>query len=233
MRKNTRRGRRKTKTFNDPIPKTSSLEEFQELYSGKANRKVMKKTTIFTEDEASSFLYFVISGKVKIYTTNKDGKEFIRQIYKKGDFFGYLSLLDKECRYRETATAIEDSEIAMIPKEDFYTLLYSNNEASMRFIQLLTNNLADAQKKLLNMAYSSAKRRVVEALLFLYQKYKNDKEGNHSFPFHRENISAIAGIALESTSRNLKSLKDEGLIETSRLGNIRIIDLKKLEDLIR
>ncbi len=219
------------KGLNDFINQASALDELQNLHFEKTNRRVQRKSAVYMEGEMAHFLYFVITGKVKISQTNEEGKEFIRQIYKEGDFFGYLSLLDSDRKHKETATAIEDSEIALIPREDFFKLLYSSSDVSLKFIRFLTNNLADAQEKLLKLAYNSARKRVAEALLFLYKKYNAGKTADPSFPVHRENISAIAGISPESASRNLRDLKEEGLIEISQNGIIKILDLTRLQNL--
>ena len=66
---------------------------------------------------------------------------------------------------------MEDSEVALIPKNDFYQLLYSNNEVSLKFIKLITNNLLEAEDKLIKLAYDSARKKVAEAILYLHKKH--------------------------------------------------------------
>lgn len=118
-----------------------------------------------------------------------------------------------------------------MPKEDFFKLLLSNQDVSINFIKLLTNNYLDVEEKLLKLAYDSARKRVAEALIFVSKKYQNeDLKSDSSFSLLRENISALSGISPESVSRNLTDFKEEGLIESFR-GKIKIIDLKKLESI--
>ncbi len=135
-----------------------------------------------------------------------------------------------ESKYKESAVAIENSEIALVPQEDFFQLLYSNNEVSLKFIKFITNDLVQAEEKLIKLAYDSARKRVAEALIFIFKKYQIEENGESTFPAHRENISAIAGISPESVSRNLTDFKEEGLIETNN-GIIKILNLKKLTEL--
>ena len=108
-------------------------------------------------------------------------------------------------------------------------MLYSNNEVSIKFIKFITNNLLEAEDRLIKLAYDSARKKVAEALLFLHRKSQPISE-NGFFTVHRENLSSIAGIAPESISRNLTDFKDEGLIESAN-GAIKIINIKKLEAL--
>lgn len=206
-----------------------SFKDISLLSDSRVIKKIRKKDTIFMEGDSPLYLYFIVSGKVKLFKTNELGKEYITEIFKEGDFFGHTALLD-ESIHKESASAIDDIEIALIPKEDFYQLLHSNSEISIRFIKYISNNLAKSEEKLIKMAYDSARKRVSEALLFIYNKYQNNENTESSFPAFRENISAIAGISPESVSRNLTDFKEEGLIETCN-GIIKIVDIKKLEAL--
>jgi CRP/FNR family transcriptional regulator, polysaccharide utilization system transcription regulator len=190
-------------------------------------KKIKKKDMVFLEGETPSFLYYVASGKVKIFRTNDSGKDYITEIQKEGTFFGYISLLE-DTNHKESAMAMENSEIYLIPKQDFFHLLYSNREVAMQFIKFISVSLSEAEEKLLKLAYNSARKRVAEALLFVSKKYQVDGKNNMSFALLRENISALAGISPESVSRNLADFKDEGLIETD-YRNIKILDINKLE----
>ena len=179
------------------------------------------------DGDSPNFLYFVVSGKIKVFKSNEMGKEFIIDIYKEGDFLGYVALL-VDNKYRESAMAIENSEVALIPRQDFFQLLHSNHEVSMKFIKLMSSNFSDAEEKLLKLAYDSARKRVAEAIIFVSKKYEIEGKNDLSFALLRENISALSGISPESVSRNLTDFKKEGLIETCN-GSIKILNLKKLE----
>ncbi|MGZ3862121.1 MAG: response regulator [Bacteroidia bacterium] len=204
------------------------IQDINKLSGNRTIKKIGSKDFLFREGDTPNYLYFVISGQVKTFRTNESGKDYIMEISNAGDSLGYSALLN-ENNYKESAVAIEDSEIALIPKKDFFRLLYSNNEVSLKFIKFITNNLLEAEDRLIKLAYDSARKKVAEAILFLFRKSNINGE-NEFFPAHRENLSSIAGIAPESISRNLTDFKDEGLIE-SRNGTLRILNLKKLEAL--
>jgi len=218
-----------SQVLNDFVSVSHSMEDFNVLSHERTIKKIRKRGVIFMEGNTSQYLYYIVSGKVKTFRSNEEGKELIRQIYKEGDFFGYISLLNNDSQHKESATAIEKSEIALIPKQDFYQLLYSSNDVSLRFLKVLTSKFYDLEEKLLKLAYNSARKKVAEALLFVKQKYT--EEDTKPFPVYRENISAIAGISPESVSRNMKDFKVEGLIETFANGTVKILDQKRLENL--
>lgn len=188
-------------------------------------KKFRKKDIVFMEGDTSNQLCFIVAGKIKTYRTNEEGKEYITGIHKEGDFFGYLTLTDESIR-KETAMAIEDTEIAMLSKQDFLKLLSSNRELMMQFINFVTNNLDEAEQRLLKLAYNSARSRVAEALIFICKKYQA-KDGD-TIPLSRDNLSTLAGVSPESASRNLSDFRDEGLIETYH-GTVKICCMSKLE----
>lgn len=192
-------------------------------------KKLKKKEILFIEGDSAKYLYFLVSGKVKTYRTNEQGKEYITQVYKEKDFFGYSSLLEAN-KYEDTAEAIEDTEIASIAKQDFYQLLLSNNELYAKFIKFITSDLSETNDKLIKLAYNSARKRVAEAILYLATKYHEQLVNDISFSVCRDDISSISGVSPESVSRNLTDLRTERLIELQN-GLIKILDVKKLNDL--
>ena len=218
---------------NNPAetPQNNSSQTLEDLLNtgNRTIKKLRKKDMLFMEGDSSSYLYYVVSGKIKTFKTNEWGKDYITEIYKKGHYFGHIPLFE-QTPHRESASALENSEIALIPKDNFFKLLHANKNISLRFIKLISNSLVEAEEKLLKLAYNSARKRVAEALLFISKKYLVNGKDIISFSLNRENISALAGIAPESVSRNLTDLKEEGLICTDN-GSIIIHDLRKLEQI--
>jgi CRP-like cAMP-binding protein/CheY-like chemotaxis protein len=219
----------KLEEFDDLLNTAKATAGIDALSEKKTIKKVRKKDLLFMEGHSANFLYIIMSGKIKIFKSNEWGKEFIIDIYKQGDFLGYIALMENK-DHSESAMAIEDCEVALIHKDDFLKLFYSNNDVSLKFIKLISNNYFEMEERLLKLAYDSARKRVAEALLFVSKKYQKDDKHELSFSLLRENISAIAGISRESVSRNLTDFKEEGLIDGDN-GSIKILDFKKLKNL--
>jgi len=193
------------------------------------NRKInhyRKKELVYMEGNYPSGMYFINSGKVKTYKIHQHGKELIIDLLKEGDFFGYTSLLEGK-RYNESAQALEDSEIIYISKDDFFSLINNNREVARKFLHILTHNVTEQQEHLLQLAYSSVRKRVAEALLRLQQRYKEDGQQPFSIAFTREDLANIVGTATESLIRTLSDFKEEKLIEI-RDGKTYIIDEARL-----
>ena len=185
-----------------------------------------KKEVIYSEGQYPKGIYFLTKGKIKVFKTNEQGKEYITDLYKEGDFFGYSSLLEDR-KYTETATSLEDSSVCLIPKEEFFALIYKNSDVSRKFISLLSNNLKEKEEMLIKLAYNSVRKRVAEALTTLSLRYKKDNDSKFTIHISREDLANLAGTATETTIRTLSDFKEEGLISIER-GYISILNFESL-----
>jgi CRP-like cAMP-binding protein len=206
-----------------------SKDILESLTTDRDVNKYRKKQTVYNEGNRAARLFFIVKGKVKTFKSNDDGKELVVGLYTEGDFLGYVALLEGSS-YKETAEAMEDSELAIIPKTDFDELMNSNPQVAQKFIQLLAKNVADKEEHLLGLAYNSLRKKVADALMSLQRKYKTG-DGHFSINISRENLASIAGTATESLIRTLGDFRTEKLIDIKE-GNIIILNEKKLENLL-
>jgi len=212
--------------LNEFLDNVKGLEELKKLSNDRKFKVYKKKDTIYMEGGLANGIYFISKGKIKTHKSNSEGKEYIVDLYKEGDFFGYNTLFE-ESPYSETATVLEDAEVCMIPKHDFLSLLYNNREVSGKFIKMMANNIKDKEEKLLNLAYNSVRRRVADALVLLHDRYH--KEGKDPFTINitREDLSNLVGTATESLIRTLSDFREEGLIDLKG-SNITVISPEKI-----
>lgn len=213
-------------TLNGSSSKAQTLKEFEKLSGNKHVRLFKRKELIFMEGQGAFDLYHILSGEVKTYKVNYDGKELITGFHHAGDFLGYVSLLEGT-PHQETAEVRQDAEITTIPKHDFVEMVYSCKNIAREFIKILSNNLMEAESRLLDIAYQSVRQRVAKALL----KIHNTEDASNEkaiITITRRDISNLIGTATESLNRTLADFKDERLIEIRDEG-IRILEKTKLE----
>ncbi|MEO6282356.1 MAG: response regulator [Dyadobacter sp.] len=208
------------------MQEAKSFDMIIKLAEDKKVKFLRKKETIYTEGSYPSYVYFLQKGKVKAYKSNDNGKEYITDLYKEGDFFGYLDLLQGET-YQESAISLEKSEVAMIPKDDFFNLLQGNREVASKFIKMLSNEIKDREERLLQLAYNSVRKRVAQALVMLAQRYQDDHSKPFSMSITREDIASIVGTATETVIRTLSDFKDENLVEMKG-SLITVLEYEKL-----
>ena len=206
----------------------AGIGSLDSLKESNRTKKYSKKDTIYFEGDYPSFLYFIKSGKVKTSKMNEDGKDFVTGLYKEGDFIGYMALI-KEGSYDETASVLEDCELALIPREDFLNLLHSSKEVSGKFIKMLAGSVAEKQDELLNLAYDSVRKRVADALVKLASTYKKENNDQFSMSISRDDLAAIVGTATESVIRTLSEFKSDGYISIKG-SNITILQEDELKN---
>ncbi len=204
---------------------------FQELKDLSKKRKLKlykKKKFIFHEGGKTDVLYFLNGGRVKTYKTTDEGKEFITGIFQEGDFFGYMPLLGDKDTYADTAVAMDDAEVCLIPQQDFFKLIYSNRSIAGKFIKMLSNNLMDREEQLLQVSYHSVRQRVAEVLLKLSTPTEDHDELQLSIVLTREDLAGLIGTVKETVVRTLADFKDEGLITVDRK-KIVVLDRERLK----
>ena len=210
------------------INEARGYEELKKLSQDRKRKTLAKKALLFEEGDYPRYLYFVNQGKVKVFKTNEYGKEYIINIFTAGDFLGYVDLI-QDSNYTESAAALEDAELSLIPREDFLKLIYANRDVSARFIKMLANNIAEQEDQLLNLAYDSVRKRVATALLKVYDKYVEDGKSS-PLQILRDDLARIVGTAKESVIRMLTEFKDDGYIAIEE-GKISILAKEKLENM--
>lgn len=206
------------------INEARGYEELKKLSAERKIKSFKKREIVFEEGDYPRYLYFVQHGKVKLFKTNDDGKEYIINIYKEGEFFGYIDLI-KDSEYSESAAALQETELSLIPKDDFIQLMYGNRDVASQLIKMLANNITDQEQQLLNLAYNSVRRRVADAIIFL-----SEKEEKEDITILRDDLARIVGTAKESVIRMLTEFKMDGYIDIID-GVIHIRDKQKLKNL--
>ncbi|GAA4441155.1 hypothetical protein GCM10023091_25980 [Ravibacter arvi] len=205
------------------------VRHFQELRHLAENRRThtyKKKESIYNENTYPGGVYFLESGRAKARRINDLGKEYITELYKVGDFFGYADLI-KGNTYQDSVVALEDATVSFIPKHDFFKLLESDRNLSGKFIRMLSNEVKDREESLLKLAYNSVRKRVAEALVYLYEMYGKEGKDPFSVSMSREDIAGIVGTATETVIRTLSDFKDENLISLKG-SNITVLELERL-----
>jgi len=210
--------------------KVNGANMLSELIEGRNINKYKKKQIIYFDGNRPSKLFYIQKGKVKTFKTNDDGKELVVELFNKNDFLGYAALLEGTS-YKETAEAMEETEVAVIPKEDFDELIHHNVEVAQTFIKLLTKNIREKEEHLLGLAYNSLRKKVASALFQLDEKYNPDGNNDFTITISRENLATIAGTATESLIRTLTDFKKEGLIDMDH-GSIILRNKHKLQAIL-
>ncbi|WP_407429454.1 response regulator [Arcticibacter sp.] len=225
----------KGRTASDQTPFVDFLENINQaenidLITSRDVHHFKKRHILYNEGETPMFVYFVVEGKLKKFLINEDGKELITNMYTSGDIFGYKAIFD-DVPYVESVEVLEDADLILIPKADFIRLINTDRQIARRFIKLLAHNVIEKEEQLLNLAYSSLRKKVAKGIIDIIDKFQDEKNGKPAVHLSREDLSNMIGSAPESTIRTLKEFRMENLIDIAEDGSIRVLNEKKLRHL--
>lgn len=205
-----------------------SKESIDKIFEQKTaqyeTRRYYAKEYIYKASSKPHWLYVVVSGIVKLCKANEFGKEIITKIIRPGESFGYHAILDNHF-YEENAIALGDSEVRLIPAQDFVMMIHNDQDLSNYFVTEIIKNAKECQDQLLELAYSSVRKKVANALL----RYAGG-EDQSNIKVSRDDLAALAGTAKETLVRTLKDFKNEGLIAIEN-SIIDILDDRRLREM--
>ncbi|TJY67147.1 response regulator [Sphingobacterium alkalisoli] len=213
----------KNNEFKKLLSKTDGLTEFAQLINGHKNREFKKNQVIYYESDLGRGLYLVIEGRVKTIKLSEDGRELMTGMYVEGDYIG-INTFFSNTPYRDTATAMEDSKICIIPVEEMENILGLYPEVARKFIHLLSNDNREKEEQLLQLAYNSVRKKMASAILRLYRQ---QTVKNELLSIARDDLAAMSCMATETVSRTLSDFRDEKLIDRKGV-IITILDLEGL-----
>lgn len=215
---------------NTHLSEEEQEQLLQELVRQSRTKTYKKKQFIYQEGDTPLYVYFVKKGKVRRFLSYLDGRELATDIHIEHSFFGYGAILMQQ-PYTDNAEALEDSELALIDRDNFFELLYRKPGIAGKFIKLLTGNIRGKEVQLLAFAYDSVRKRVANALIHVAEKTLAGAEADECLiRISRDDLASLAGTANETISRMLADFKDEQLI--AKEGNaIRILSILKLRNI--
>ncbi|MFH0736263.1 MAG: Crp/Fnr family transcriptional regulator [bacterium] len=215
------------------VPIFSELpDETIEKISQVGSKKLYKRdTVVMMEEDAGSALFIIVEGKVKVGRTSNDGREVILSILAESDFFGEMAILDGQSR-SATVTALEDSELFIVQRNQFLDLLQQHPEIAISLLQELTRRLRGADIKIKSLSLKDAEGKVATVILQLADdlgKIKNGIVEIEKIPLQQD-LANMAGTSRETISRTLHSFSKKGLIELDG-SKLRILDYAKFKEM--
>ena len=108
-------------------------------------------------------------------------------------------------------------------------MVYHDINVANQFIRIITQNVKEKEERLLNLAYSSLRKRVAESLVEIHRKF-NTAGDNRTIDISRDDVARYVGTATESLIRTLSDFKSEKLIEIKE-GKIIVLEIEKLNSL--
>jgi len=216
-------------------PLFNSLEnaDLESLVSSMRVQSLKQGQTLFHKGDEGTALYIVKRGAIKIVLPSKIGDEIIVTIFTVNDFFGEMALLDGEPR-SANAVAIEPTEVFVLNRNNFLSFLKSNINAIRSILSSLSKRLRLTDEFLEDTCFLSISARLAKKLVELAESHGKKEENivNIDLNLTQKELGDMIGATRESINKELKMLRDRGLISTD--GNrIKIHDMARLKRRIK
>ena len=181
-----------------------SAVELETLMGSSVSRQYPKNTVIINEGDNADSLYVIDAGRVKVYCSDKNGKEFIMNTLETGEYFGELALLDDDRRSASVRT-MEKSSFRIIYKEDFERILAEHPNIARILIRNLTRRVRTLTDKVKSLALQDVYGRVTKVLTGMAQA-RDDESMFIEERLTQQDIADRVGASREMVARILKDL---------------------------
>lgn len=207
------------------MDKREAVEKFAKFFFGESDEEtsaivddishlvnVKKRDMLFFEGEEGRHLFFMLSGSIKLFKSNPEGKEVVIRFIEPGDLFAEILLFLKN-RYPVNAMAIDASEVLAIDALKLFDTIKEHPEVAMKLIGKLASKSQYLLKMVENLTLVDARERFLNYLRHL--KERSRTSDTVTLPVPKGELSLLLGISPETFSRIMKKLSDEGVIEVS------------------
>lgn len=212
-----------------PLFSELSEKELEKVLKAGNRKNYHKENLILIEEEIGSSMFVILEGRVKVSRISDDGREVILSIMSEGDFFGEMSLLDGHTR-SANVTAIDDSELLVIRREEFLQMLHDYPQIAINLLKELAQRIRKGDEHIKSLSLQDAKGRVANTLLRIAEDYGVLRKGQveiNELPLQQD-LANMAGTSRETISRVIKTLIQQGYLKKER-GKIIIIDYEKFK----
>ncbi|MEJ5315479.1 MAG: Crp/Fnr family transcriptional regulator [Tenuifilum sp.] len=188
-----------------------------------------RKDIIVKQFSASSHVYYIIKGIIKVSSEQRKGKNLVMKIDTTGSLVGLISLLGGDS-YNFTVTAIENCTLAQIPISTLKSVMLQNAQFALEISQLISRHSLFLINRLAGLLYKQLPGRVADLILY----FADDIFCNNQFefPVNRTELAELCGTTKESLIRTLSEFNHDRIIELER-NRIRIISYDILKTLSR
>jgi len=193
-----------------------------------ARRRVKRGETLFKSGAEFSAIYAIRSGFFKTSVVDGEGREQVTGFFMAGELIGMEGI--GSGAYNGTATALEDSEVCVLPYGLIEEMSRDLPALQRRLHTVLAREIVRDHGVMMLLGSMRAEERLAAFLINLSKRFV--RRGYSASDFHlrmtREEIGSYLGLKLETVSRLFSRFQEDGLIAVEQK-HVRILDIAGLE----
>ncbi|GGG37913.1 Crp/Fnr family transcriptional regulator [Chelatococcus composti] len=167
-------------------------------------------------EDASTDVYFLVAGDVRILVRTQSGKEVILGEMRGGQFFGELAAIDGVKR-SANVTALTRGEVCIMPAAVFREIVFASRVVCDKVLRLLAGRVRELNARLMEHSVLDLRHRLYSELLRLSQpRAGHPGERVVTPPPYHHVLAARIGCRREQVTREFTALTNENLVERTR-----------------
>ncbi len=174
---------------------------------GATQKKYDKNEIVFNENDFARYYFQIITGSIRMFNSNNEGKEFTQGIFYSNESFGEPPLFINE-KYPATAITTQESVIIKISKEKFLNILEEFPIYKTYFIELLARRIYNKSNTSKDIINQKPDFRII-AFLNNFKKNNNPNNNKLIVPFTRQEIADFTGLRVETVIREVKKMEKQ------------------------
>ena len=189
-------------------------------------RRLEPREALYFEGDDSTFFYEVLEGVVRTSKVLSDGRRQVVSF----NFPGELVGLSHDTVYHTTCEAIAPTQVRVIKKSALSTIMKERPEFAEQLLKVAAESLNSMQDHFVVLGRKCASEKLASFLLALAER-ETAREGetiSFRLPMTRSDIADFLGLTIETVSRNLTVLKNEGIIDLPQTNIVRVRDISRL-----
>lgn len=188
----------------------NNLSEFELQYIKYKTYK--KDEIIFNEGDLCTSIGYIVYGAVSISTLTIIDNEYNIKTLKDGDSFGEFLVFSSNPYYLGNVVSLKETKIAFINSKNILKLMQSNEMFLSDYLNKMTNDALALQTRIKILAQKTIR----EKILFYLKNEMELKKTKTIYITSKEDLAKIINIPRPSLSRELISLKEEGILKFGR-----------------
>ena len=178
-------------------------------------RRAARGSTVVNAGDRTDYVYFVLTGSLKVLVSDEDGREVILTMIGQGELFGEIGVVDEEPR-SATVIAVTAADLVTISMSDFRRILQDNFEVALFLMRNLARRLRLADRKIESLALMDVYGRVARLLLDMAAEDGDGRIVRRKVS--KQDIAKMIGASREMVSRVMKDLQTQNLIRDTDEG---------------
>lgn len=191
------------------------------LLAAGSHRAFAKDEFVFRIGDPGIRVYFLESGRVKIYQPAESGREVILWYCLPGEIFGLAEVAGGGGERTVSAQACDASTVLAVPHDAFHRIVASRPGIGLLAIQVLSARLRGLSDVMVNLIVDDADTRIAKLILRLGMRYgrRDGRVTRLDIPLTHQEIADMVGTTRQTVTSTLSRLKRQGVltIETRRI----------------